>query len=318
MQLGKHVYVQKPLTRTVSEARALTEAARRYKVVTQMGNQGHSGEGVRLIEEWIADGAIGKVHEVHCWTNRPIWPQGMPRPTDTPPVPGRAGLGSVDRAGTDAAVPPGLPPLQLAFVVRLRLRRAGRHGVPRDGRVLQRAEARVPDQRARVPRVQGRRGRRGPTAPREPTGSSTRTASRPPRVVHYTFPARGRKLPGGEAALVRRRAAARTAGGARARSPAARERHDLRRREGQADVRDLLGEPAADPGDADEGVQAPEEDDSRASKAATSRTGSTPSRARRRRRRNFDYSGSVHRDRAAGQRGACCSRARSCCGTART
>ena len=87
MQLGKHVYVQKPLTRTVSEARALTEAARRYKVVTQMGNQGHSGEGVRLIEEWIDDGAIGKVREVHCWTNRPIWPQGMPRPTDTPPVP---------------------------------------------------------------------------------------------------------------------------------------------------------------------------------------------------------------------------------------
>jgi predicted dehydrogenase len=87
MQLGKHVYVQKPLTRTVSEARALTEAARRYKVVTQMGNQGHSGEGVRLIEEWIADGAIGPVREVHCWTNRPIWPQGMPRPIEIPPVP---------------------------------------------------------------------------------------------------------------------------------------------------------------------------------------------------------------------------------------
>jgi len=87
MQLGKHVYVQKPLTRTVSEARALTEAARRYKVVTQMGNQGHSGEGVRLIEEWINDGAIGKVHEVHCWTNRPIWAQGMPRPAETPTVP---------------------------------------------------------------------------------------------------------------------------------------------------------------------------------------------------------------------------------------
>jgi len=87
MQLGKHVYVQKPLTRTVSEARALTEAARRYKVVTQMGNQGHSGEGVRLMEEWIRAGAIGKVREVHCWTNRPIWAQGMPRPADTPPVP---------------------------------------------------------------------------------------------------------------------------------------------------------------------------------------------------------------------------------------
>ncbi|HSK08486.1 MAG TPA: Gfo/Idh/MocA family oxidoreductase [Vicinamibacterales bacterium] len=81
MQLGKHVYVQKPLTRTVSEARALTEAARRYKVIAQMGNQGHSGEGVRLITEWIADGAIGKVREVHCWTNRPVWAQGMETPT---------------------------------------------------------------------------------------------------------------------------------------------------------------------------------------------------------------------------------------------
>ncbi len=87
MQLGKHVYVQKPLTRTVSEARTLTEAARKYKVITQMGNQGHSGEGVRLIEEWINDGAIGKVREVHCWTNRPIWPQGMPRPAEGMPVP---------------------------------------------------------------------------------------------------------------------------------------------------------------------------------------------------------------------------------------
>jgi predicted dehydrogenase len=87
MQLGKHVYVQKPLTRTIWEARTLAEAARRYKVVCQMGNQGHSEEGVRLIEEWISDGAIGKVREVHCWTNRPIWPQGMPRPVDTPEPP---------------------------------------------------------------------------------------------------------------------------------------------------------------------------------------------------------------------------------------
>jgi predicted dehydrogenase len=88
MQLGKHVYVQKPLTRTISEARALTVAARSNpKIVTQMGNQGHSGEGIRLMQEWIEDGAIGKVREAHCWTNRPIWPQGMLRPTDTPPVP---------------------------------------------------------------------------------------------------------------------------------------------------------------------------------------------------------------------------------------
>ena len=87
MQLGKHVYVQKPLTRTISEARALTEAARKYKVVTQMGNQGHSEEGLRLMQEWLEGGAIGQVREVHCWTNRPIWPQGMPRPTDEQAVP---------------------------------------------------------------------------------------------------------------------------------------------------------------------------------------------------------------------------------------
>jgi predicted dehydrogenase len=87
MQLGKHVYVQKPLTRTISEARVLSEAAKRYKVVTQMGNQGHSEEGLRLMQEWFDAGALGEVREVHCWTNRPIWPQGMPRPADEMPVP---------------------------------------------------------------------------------------------------------------------------------------------------------------------------------------------------------------------------------------
>jgi predicted dehydrogenase len=87
MKHGKHVYCQKPLTRTVWEARMLTEAARKYKVATQMGNQGHSGDGIRLICEWIWDGAIGSVRDVHCWTNRPIWPQGIDRPKDTPPVP---------------------------------------------------------------------------------------------------------------------------------------------------------------------------------------------------------------------------------------
>src|SRR5215203_2023514 len=87
MALGKHVYVQKPMTRTIAEARALTEAARKYKVVTQMGNQGHSEEGLRLMQEWFQAGAIGEVREVHAWTNRPIWPQGMPRPTEEQPVP---------------------------------------------------------------------------------------------------------------------------------------------------------------------------------------------------------------------------------------
>lgn len=77
MQLGKHVYVQKPLTHDIFEARALTEAAKKYKVVTQMGNQGSSGDGVRQLTEWYNAGAIGDVHTVYCWTNRPVWPQGI-------------------------------------------------------------------------------------------------------------------------------------------------------------------------------------------------------------------------------------------------
>lgn len=83
MDLGKHVYVQKPLTWSVHEARVLRETAlRNPKVVTQMGNQGHSSEGARQINEWIAAGVIGAVREVHVWTNRPVgyWPQGAPRP----------------------------------------------------------------------------------------------------------------------------------------------------------------------------------------------------------------------------------------------
>ncbi|HET8655082.1 MAG TPA: Gfo/Idh/MocA family oxidoreductase [Longimicrobiaceae bacterium] len=80
MQLGKHVYVQKPLTYTVHEARTLADTARRTGVVTQMGNQGHSSDDARLINEWVQAGIIGPVREVHVWTNRPIWPQGLPRP----------------------------------------------------------------------------------------------------------------------------------------------------------------------------------------------------------------------------------------------
>lgn len=65
----------------------LTEAAREMKVATQMGNQGHVAEGCRLTKEWIADGAIGEVREVHCWTNRPVWPQGILRPGGSSEVP---------------------------------------------------------------------------------------------------------------------------------------------------------------------------------------------------------------------------------------
>ncbi|NOY58684.1 MAG: Gfo/Idh/MocA family oxidoreductase [Calditrichaeota bacterium] len=87
MQMGKHVYVQKPLTRTVYEARKLTEAGRKYKVATQMGNQGHSSDTVRVLAEWIWDGAIGNIREVQAWTDRPIWPQGLYRPSEKPDIP---------------------------------------------------------------------------------------------------------------------------------------------------------------------------------------------------------------------------------------
>jgi predicted dehydrogenase len=87
IKMGKHVYVQKPLTHSVFEARKLTEAAREYKVKSQMGNQGRSGEGTRRLAEWIWAGAIGEIREVHSWTNRPVWPQGIGRPQGTPPVP---------------------------------------------------------------------------------------------------------------------------------------------------------------------------------------------------------------------------------------
>jgi predicted dehydrogenase len=90
MQLGKHVYVQKPLTHDIWEARMLTQAAERYKVVTQMGNQGASGDGVRQLMEWYGAGIIGEVHTVYTWTDRPVWPQGIPWPGQKAPVP--AGL----------------------------------------------------------------------------------------------------------------------------------------------------------------------------------------------------------------------------------
>jgi predicted dehydrogenase len=87
MRRGKHVYVQKPLTHSVYEARKLRELASEMGVATQMGNQGNSDEGIRQTCEWIWNGEIGEVREVHAWTNRPIWPQGLERPVETPSLP---------------------------------------------------------------------------------------------------------------------------------------------------------------------------------------------------------------------------------------
>jgi predicted dehydrogenase len=87
MQLGKHVYVQKPLTHDIYEARILTAAAKKYKVVTQMGNQGASNDGPRQMKEWYEAGLIGDVHTVYAWTDRPVWPQGIPWPSKKAEIP---------------------------------------------------------------------------------------------------------------------------------------------------------------------------------------------------------------------------------------
>ncbi len=87
IQMGKHVFVQKPMAHTIAEARALRVAARQHNVVTQMGIQGHCNEAVRLLKEWLDAGAVGPVREVHYWTDRPIWPQGIRTPDEAQPVP---------------------------------------------------------------------------------------------------------------------------------------------------------------------------------------------------------------------------------------
>ncbi|MDL2322798.1 Gfo/Idh/MocA family oxidoreductase [Bacteroidales bacterium OttesenSCG-928-A17] len=87
MVMGKHVYVEKPLTHTVYESRLLRTLADKHKLATQMGNQGASGEGVRKTCSWIWNGEIGEVTKVECFTDRPIWPQGLNRPTKVDKVP---------------------------------------------------------------------------------------------------------------------------------------------------------------------------------------------------------------------------------------
>jgi predicted dehydrogenase len=97
MKAGKHVYCQKPLTHDIYEARTLAQASRECRVATQMGNQGHSTEGIRMVCEWIWDGAIGEVREVEAWCDLSYYPWGHAywsskwgvRPKDTPPVPDR-------------------------------------------------------------------------------------------------------------------------------------------------------------------------------------------------------------------------------------
>jgi predicted dehydrogenase len=87
MQLNKHLYLQKPLSHDIYEARILTEAARKYKVVTQMGDQGASCAGMQTLREWIEAGILGDIEKVYCWTDRPVWPQGIAWPATQPSIP---------------------------------------------------------------------------------------------------------------------------------------------------------------------------------------------------------------------------------------
>src|SRR5215471_7744425 len=87
IRMGKHVYCQKPLTHDVYEARTLRDLAKKYKVATQMGNQGSASDGLRRAVEVVQAGLIGPVHQAYVWTNRPIWPQGRDRPPGSDPVP---------------------------------------------------------------------------------------------------------------------------------------------------------------------------------------------------------------------------------------
>ena len=291
MQLGKHVYVQKPLTRTISEARALTEAARKYKVVTQMGNQGHSEEGLRLMQEWLEAGAIGQVREVHCWTNRPIWPQGMPRPTEQQAVPdgldwemwigpapmrpfhktyhpfgwrawqdfGAGAMGDMACHVMDASstiLKLGAPTSVIASL--------GYNFLPP-----------APGQRGFGQRVE------------------YNDSYPPSSIIHLSFPARGNmppvKLHWYDGGLLPE-----LPEDLEPEPEAAGVGHDLRRRQGQDVVRDLLREPAPHPGDGHAGLPAPAEDS--ASRVPEGRDGHEKNwldaiRQKGQAVSNFDYAG---------------------------
>ena len=162
MQLGKHVYTQKPLTHNVWEARMLARAAAESKVTTQMGIQGHSGEGIRLICEWIWAGLIGEVREVDAWCDLSYYPWGHAywsskwgdAPAGHASPARRDGLGPLDRARADAAVPSRLSSARLALLVGFRRRHDGRPRRPHARPGLLAARARRADERSR-PRVCG-------------------------------------------------------------------------------------------------------------------------------------------------------------------
>ena len=190
MRMGKHVHCQKPLTRTIWEARRLGEIARENGVATQMGNQGTAFNPMRKAAAQISAGQLGTVKEVHVWTNRPIWPQGERRPDDQARAQD-ARLGRLARPGAVSALRRRLPSVLLARLVGLRHRRARRHGLPH----LQ-------------PAVHGAQHARSRSRSRPSAPSTTATAIPNRSKIKFEFP----ELAGRgavHAALVRRRQHAR-------------------------------------------------------------------------------------------------------------
>ena len=115
MQLGKHVYVQKPLAHTVYEARQMRKIATEQGVATQMGNQHHSSDGYRQFVEYVQSGSIGEVSEVHSWTSRPLWPPSGAEQLIVPrPLPAQR-RGTINCATRTAHSDP-IPPLSTAVV----------------------------------------------------------------------------------------------------------------------------------------------------------------------------------------------------------
>ena len=127
---GKHVYCEKPLAHAIGEVRAMMKAAEEHKVVTQMGNQGHSFDATRMFCEWIWDSAIGDVHTIHarCCTSNGAEPPG--RPQAAARRPGEPQLGPLARSGAGAAVPSGLSSREMAGLDALRRRHGRRLGLP--------------------------------------------------------------------------------------------------------------------------------------------------------------------------------------------
>ena len=137
MRMGKHCFCQKPLTHTIYEARLMGQVAREKKVATMMGNQGTSYDGLRKAAASLKAGVVGNVKEVHVWTNRPIWPQGGPRPAEEP-IPSTL---KWDLWLGPAPVRPlrqRLSSVRMARLVGFRHRRAGRHGLPHGEHALRR------------------------------------------------------------------------------------------------------------------------------------------------------------------------------------